>query len=348
MVHSALRRAAVLLCLVPALLLTACGGETLSSEPMATAAVETSPAPTPTASAETDSAVAGASDGEQSLLLDNGRSGLPATVCIPSDGQDWPLVVFCHGFTGNREGDGHFGPLARQLADVGIASIRIDFAGCGDSTEDQTGYTMQNMIADVDCSIQYMASTFGIDTSEIALAGHSMGGRLASLYLKEGEYPVQAAALWSPANGDGLTGLEFLDIDAPWQIDQMAADAAANGSVYSDVFHFTVSSTLFDEMSTTHPNEILAEFEGPLLLCYSGNESILSEETRQQTIAAVQQHPDNWIKLRVFETANHNYLAADGNAAESNRLDNKLRRVTLAFLQESLQEVPVSTAETAG
>ena len=256
-------------------------------------------------------------------------------------------MVFCHGFTGNREGDGHFGPLARQLADVGIASIRIDFAGCGDSTEDQTGYTMQNMIADVDCSIQYMASTFGIDTSEIALAGHSMGGRLASLYLKEGEYPVQAAALWSPANGDGLTGLEFLDIDAPWQIDQMAADAAANGSVYSDVFHFTVSSTLFDEMSTTHPNEILAEFEGPLLLCYSGNESILSEETRQQTIAAVQQHPDNWIKLRVFETANHNYLAADGNAAESNRLDNKLRRVTLAFLQESLQEVPVSTAETA-
>ena len=97
MVHSVLRRAAVLLCLVPALLLTACGGETLSSEPMATAAVETSPAPTPTASAETDSAVAGASDGEQSLLLDNGRSGLPATVCIPSDGQDWPLVVSLTG-----------------------------------------------------------------------------------------------------------------------------------------------------------------------------------------------------------------------------------------------------------
>ncbi len=46
-----------------------------------------------------------------------------------------PLAVLCHGFTGSRAGDGHFAPLAQELAAQGIATVRLDFPGCGDSTE---------------------------------------------------------------------------------------------------------------------------------------------------------------------------------------------------------------------
>ena len=133
------------------------------------------------------------------------RGNIPATIQLPAKsarGEELPLVVLCHGFTGNRQGDGHFVPLAEDLAVHGIATVRLDFAGCGDSTEPYANYTLANMAADVDSVIGYMQATYG--TGKTALVGHSMGGRLASLYPQLGQYPVTALALWSPANGTVL------------------------------------------------------------------------------------------------------------------------------------------------
>ena len=95
--------------------------------------------------------------------------------------------------------------------------MQLDFAGCGDSTEPYVNYTLANMAADVDSVIGYMQATYG--TGKTALVGHSMGGRLASLYPQLGQYPVTALALWSPANGTGLQGLEFLSIDTQLDAD---------------------------------------------------------------------------------------------------------------------------------
>ena len=81
------------------------------------------------------------------------RGNIPATIQLPAKsarGEELPLVVLCHGFTGNRQGDGHFAPLAEDLATHGIATVRLDFAGCGDSTEPYANYTLANMAADVD------------------------------------------------------------------------------------------------------------------------------------------------------------------------------------------------------
>ena len=39
------------------------------------------------------------------------RGNIPATIQLPAKsarGEELPLVVLCHGFTGNRQGDGHF------------------------------------------------------------------------------------------------------------------------------------------------------------------------------------------------------------------------------------------------
>ena len=81
------------------------------------------------------------------------RGNIPAAIQLPAKsarGEELPLVVLCHGFTGNRQGDGHFAPLAEDLAAHGIATVRLDFAGCGDSTEPYANYTLANMAAGVD------------------------------------------------------------------------------------------------------------------------------------------------------------------------------------------------------
>lgn len=262
------------------------------------------------------------------------RGNIPATIQLPAKsarGEELPLVVLCHGFTGNRQGDGHFAPLAEDLAAHGIATVRLDFAGCGDSTEPYANYTLANMAADVDSVIGYMQATYG--TGKTALVGHSMGGRLASLYPQLGQYPVTALALWSPANGTGLQGLEFLSIDNFTAVEELAARADAEGSVAA--WGVELSAAYIDGMRDSDPNAALQESGLPVLLTYSGNERILSDTTQTETKAAVESLPDGQVVLDLFVNGDHNYTSED--PATNTQLDADLRQVTVDFLTYHLQ-----------
>ena len=262
------------------------------------------------------------------------RGNIPATIQLPAKsarGEELPLVVLCHGFTGNRQGDGHFAPLAEDLAAHGIATVRLDFAGCGDSTEPYANYTLANMAADVDSVIGYMQATYG--TGKTALVGHSMGGRLASLYPQLGQYPVTALALWSPANGTGLQGLEFLSIDNFAAVEELAARADAEGSVAA--WGVELSAAYIDGMRDSDPNAALQESGLPVLLTYSGNERILSDTTQTETKAAVESLPDGQVVLAPFVNGDHNYTSED--PATNTQLDADLRQVTVDFLTSHLQ-----------
>ena len=262
------------------------------------------------------------------------RGNIPATIQLPAKsarGEELPLVVLCHGFTGNRQGDGHFAPLAEDLAAHGIATVRLDFAGCGDSTEPYANYTLANMAADVDSVIGYMQATYG--TGKTALVGHSMGGRLASLYPQLGQYPVTALALWSPANGTGLQGLEFLSIDNFAAVEELAARADAEGSVAA--WGVELSAAYIDGMRDSDPNAALQESGLPVLLTYSGNERILSDTTQTETKAAVESLPDGQVVLDPFVNGDHNYTSED--PATNTQLDADLRQVTVDFLTYNLQ-----------
>lgn len=262
------------------------------------------------------------------------RGNIPATIQLPAKsarGEELPLVVLCHGFTGNRQGDGHFAPLAEDLAAHGIATVRLDFAGCGDSTEPYANYTLANMAADVDSVIGYMQATYG--TGKTALVGHSMGGRLASLYPQLGQYPVTALALWSPANGAGLQGLEFLSIDNFAAVEEMAARADAEGSVAA--WGVELSAAYIDGMRDSDPNVTLQESGLPVLLTYSGNERILSDTTQTETKAAVESLPDGQVVLDSFVNGDHNYTSEDPTT--NTQLDADLRQVTVDFLTSHLQ-----------
>ena len=262
------------------------------------------------------------------------RGNIPATIQLPAKsarGEELPLVVLCHGFTGNRQGDGHFAPLAEDLAAHGIATVRLDFAGCGDSTEPYANYMLANMAADVDSVIGYMQATYG--TGKTALVGHSMGGRLASLYPQLGQYPVTALALWSPANGTGLQGLEFLSIDNFAAVEELAARADAEGSVAA--WGVELSAAYIDGMRDSDPNAALQESGLPVLLTYSGNERILSDTTQTETKAAVESLPDGQVVLDPFVNGDHNYTSED--PATNTQLDADLRQVTVDFLTSHLQ-----------
>ena len=121
---------------------------------------------------------------------------VPATLVIPDGVEEYPVVVMCHGHGGSREENVGFAAVAAALAARGVASIRMDFPGCGESSESFQLNTLTNMEADVLAAIEYVQANLSV--GKIGLFGYSMGGRIV-LELLAGGTAADAIVLLAPA-----------------------------------------------------------------------------------------------------------------------------------------------------
>jgi dienelactone hydrolase len=91
-----------------------------------------------------------------------------------------PWVIFAHGLTGHRIGPGYlYVRLSRALAQAGIASLRFDFAGSGESDGLFHDMTVSTMRSDLLSAIRLIKRRYA--PSHIVLLGHSLGGSVAAL-----------------------------------------------------------------------------------------------------------------------------------------------------------------------
>jgi pimeloyl-ACP methyl ester carboxylesterase len=125
---------------------------------------------------------------------------LRSMIHIPDDA--WParrpVVVFVHGFTSNRIEVPSFVGMSRLLADSGIASVRFDLSGHGESDGDFFDVTITGEIAETKAVVRTVRTMDFVDPERLALVGMSMGGVVAGI--AAAELPgIRALCLWSPA-----------------------------------------------------------------------------------------------------------------------------------------------------
>lgn len=107
-----------------------------------------------------------------------------------------PAVVLFHGFTGTKvEPHRIFVKAAEALAREGIAALRFDFRGSGDSEGDFEDMTLQGEISDARASLDYLSGLPGIDGDNIGILGLSMGGAVAASVSDDPR--VKSVVLWS-------------------------------------------------------------------------------------------------------------------------------------------------------
>jgi pimeloyl-ACP methyl ester carboxylesterase len=111
---------------------------------------------------------------------------LAGTLTLPSNGGKYPAVILITGSGAqNRDEEvlGHkpFLVIADHLTKKGIAVLRFDDRGVGQSTGNFKTATSLDFSTDVESAVAYLQTRKEIDKSRIGLIGHSEGGLIAPL-----------------------------------------------------------------------------------------------------------------------------------------------------------------------
>lgn len=178
-----------------------------------------------------------------------------------------PIAVFCHGFTGYKQ-EKHFMfvKAARSLEQAGIASLRFDFAGSGESDGEFCDMTFSSEVSDALSVVEYARSLGFVDTSRIYIIGLSMGGAVAGVvaaYRRD----VAKLCLWASA-GDLHNVLKNFIIAE-------TGNYIFNSRGYIDVSGNIAGKALFDEIKRTDVFGQSMGYANPVLIIHGDNDTIV-------------------------------------------------------------------------
>lgn len=176
-----------------------------------------------------------------------------------------PVIINLHGFGGNKCGYKNLHvQQARALEKQGVAFVRFDFYGNGESDGEFSDMTFPSLLEDTEDIYRWVLEQEWADTEQIILMGHSMGGYVASTMapkLKPAKLILQSpgAAMW-------IGALERVQ-------------AMEEKGIFSADIEGLSFSTTFNK--TMHPYEPFASAEGyhgPVLLLKGSEDQMVYEE----------------------------------------------------------------------
>ena len=212
-------------------------------------------------------------------LATNRNSNMAMTVYYPASSKPVPLAVMVAGFNDDLTSGQRFIALAEKLAEVGIASVMFEHAGCGESKESFENYTLTNNIVDLEAVYSYMLDNYRIDSENMALIGYSMGGREAVLYSRI-RPEFKTMVLLAPALsviGDG-----YMEAYFGGKLSYKLLEATARRNGYAEFVEegrtLKLSKGFFDDLREYDPLSALSAFEGSLLYVQGNEDEVVPPE----------------------------------------------------------------------
>jgi dipeptidyl aminopeptidase/acylaminoacyl peptidase len=166
-----------------------------------------------------------------------------------------PGVVFFHGFTGDRmESHWIFIKCARALTAAGIASLRFDFYGSGESEGEFREATLGSEICDAQDAVAFFRRQKGVDPQRVGLCGLSLGGCVAACIAQQTR--AAALVLWSalahPAHLQTLA--------------ETSAKPIRNGEGALEYDAREISPRFMEDALKVEPVKAIARFKHPTLI----------------------------------------------------------------------------------
>lgn len=231
------------------------------------------------------------------------------------------FALFAHCFTCGKDNVAA-GRISRALAKQGIAVLRFDFTGLGESEGDFASTSFSSNIEDMVNAADHLRSQYSAPS---ILIGHSLGGAAVLAAARLIPEVRAVATIGAPADPSHVTGLLG---------DVLPAVQAGEATVSIGGRPFRVRRQFLDDIATQPQHERISALDAALLVLHSPVDEVVSVNNAR-TIFDTARHPKSFISL---DGADH---------LLSNRADAEYAANVLAAWSSRYADAPANMADTA-
>ncbi|MEL6388602.1 MAG: alpha/beta fold hydrolase [Bacteroidota bacterium] len=209
---------------------------------------------------------------------------LSAKIDYPLSKKPYPYAIFAHVFTGNKnlKSARH---ISRALTLNGVAVLRFDFTGLGESegSFEETNFTSN--VEDIIAASDYLTTHHRAPS---IIIGHSLGGA-ASLFAGARIESINAiVTIGAPSYPEHVTHLLKEDLDT--------IEANGCARVEIDGRQFVIKKQFLDDLKNQDHVEIIQKLKKALLVMHSPQDSVVEIENAAN-IYHLARHPKSFITL---------------------------------------------------
>ena len=203
---------------------------------------------------------------------------LAGIIDCPDDRDAFPVVVFSHCFTCNKDLKAVV-RISRGLAELGIGVLRYDMTGLGSSQGDfaQTNFTTNR--ADLQSAIRFAEHELG---PVGGLIGHSFGGAVSMAIAGSGDPSRQPAVVTIAAPSDTVHLATLLAKMDP-QI-----ETTGSGQVTIGGIDWQINRQMLDDFRKVDLPALIAKITSPVLLFHSPIDETLSYDHAIRIMGLIQ------------------------------------------------------------
>lgn len=241
---------------------------------------------------------------EHQRTIKTEHGDLAVSLHYPADehrGQASPVIVICHGFTGNRIGvDRLFVQAARTFSEAGYLTIRFDYAGCGESTGSYGDGGIHQMAEQTRTVLDYVLSLDGVDYSRITLIGHSLGGAVA-VHTAVSDKRVKRLVLWAPV---AYPLADINRIIGPRLYKQIISAGEA------DYLGYCLTNRFIQSLADSRPLQETGQFRGDVLVIHGSADEVIPSESAFLYQKAFWLRSDGTSDKEILLQADHSFTGS--------------------------------------
>ena len=228
-------------------------------------------------------------------------------------GRIWAYALFAHCFTCGKDVVAG-SRIARALVDNGIAVLRFDFTGLGNSDGDFANTNFSSNVGDLVAAADFLRTQY---EAPKLLIGHSLGGTAvlhAAASIKES---LGVATIGSPAEAEHVKKQFSIKVDEIQSAGAACVELAGR--------QFTIKKQFLDDISQ-QSQSVISHLGKSLLIFHSPIDNIVSIDQAEK-IYRQAKHPKNFISLHKADhllrrKSDAQYVANSISTWASHLLDN--------------------------